>query len=712
MQESKTAERSQLVRLFLISFAALAFEILLIRWIASEIRVFAYFKNFVLMACFLGLGVGCAFPVLSAEKKKPGLAFPILILVISVITATATMTDLSNISLLIDRDVFDFNVGLGGSHLKLFISLACVYGMFMLVTATFDALGRQLGSEFIGLPPLPAYTANLLGSFAGVAAFSIASLLELGPVVWLAVSFLPLLSIYWPDKKRLAVFVACAAASMILAGATTAHSIWSAYYRIDTIDMHAFQQGDGSGWVTVPYTLGTDIQVNHSPHQQIINLSDDFIKQHPEIGNSTQLRVYNLPFGVMPHPKNVLILGAGTGNDVSGALRNGAQHVDAVEIDPAIQKLGVSLHPEKPYADPRVTVHFDDARAFIAASKEKYPLIIFGHLDSQTALSTMSSVRLDNYLYTKDSLKAATEHLTPDGIACLGFAAQPDWLRARLFQMAAEVYPQSRPLALNTKLNSPNSITVIWGPGLDAIRGQLRDQFRDIIADEKPLAMSVEIPTDDWPFLYQRARTLPFLSLIILISVVGISAMFIYMRFKLRMDMARDNLQFFLLGAGFLLMETRAMLVGAIVFASTWMVNSTIISLVLLMALASTWLVMKSKWPTQTQAYIGLFAALLVMYFFPLNTLIGAPLAVKAVGASLVLGLPFLFSGIVFARAFATAKEPSVALGVNILGAILGGCLEYLCVIMGGNGLIILAIAIYGLSFFARRKDIATAQQA
>ncbi len=45
------------------------------------------------------------------------------------------------------------------------------------------------------------------------------------------------------------------------------------------------------------------------------------------------------------------MIGAGSGNDVSRALQWGAQHVDAVEIDPVIQRLGVENHPDHPYAD-------------------------------------------------------------------------------------------------------------------------------------------------------------------------------------------------------------------------------------------------------------------------------------------------------------------------------------------------------------------------
>ena len=46
-------------QLVLVSFLGLFLEMLMIRWVSSEIRIFAYFKNFVLVACFLGFGLGC-----------------------------------------------------------------------------------------------------------------------------------------------------------------------------------------------------------------------------------------------------------------------------------------------------------------------------------------------------------------------------------------------------------------------------------------------------------------------------------------------------------------------------------------------------------------------------------------------------------------------------------------------------------------------------
>ena len=46
-------------KLALVSVLGLFLELLMIRWVSSEVRIFAYFKNFVLIACFLGFGLGC-----------------------------------------------------------------------------------------------------------------------------------------------------------------------------------------------------------------------------------------------------------------------------------------------------------------------------------------------------------------------------------------------------------------------------------------------------------------------------------------------------------------------------------------------------------------------------------------------------------------------------------------------------------------------------
>ena len=69
--------QKQNIEIFLVSFVILFLEVVLIRWISTEIRIFAYFNNLVLLACFLGIGFGCFFSI-----KKPNLSITILLLAI------------------------------------------------------------------------------------------------------------------------------------------------------------------------------------------------------------------------------------------------------------------------------------------------------------------------------------------------------------------------------------------------------------------------------------------------------------------------------------------------------------------------------------------------------------------------------------------------------------------------------------------------------
>ncbi len=129
---------------------------------------------------------------------------------------------------------------------------------------------------------------------------------------------------------------------------------------------------------------------------------------------------------------NVLIVGAGNGNDVAAALEAGAQHVDAVEIDPVLQDLGAQYHPLHPYDDPRVTRITNDGRAYLQQTDTHYDLIIFALPDSLTLVSGQSAVRLESFLFTEEAMQAARDHLNPGGaFSMYNFYREP-WLLDRL----------------------------------------------------------------------------------------------------------------------------------------------------------------------------------------------------------------------------------------------------------------------------------------
>src|SRR3982751_4789704 len=70
--------------LALISFVSLYFEMIIIRWLASDVRIFAYFKNLPLLAAFLGLGLGCA-----RARRRPAVLVPALCLIFATVVAFA-----------------------------------------------------------------------------------------------------------------------------------------------------------------------------------------------------------------------------------------------------------------------------------------------------------------------------------------------------------------------------------------------------------------------------------------------------------------------------------------------------------------------------------------------------------------------------------------------------------------------------------------------
>src|SRR5439155_13964639 len=222
--------------------------------------------------------------------------------------------------------------------------------------------------------------------------------------------------------------------------------------------------------------------------------------------------IYGLPYTrTRTRPNNVLIVGAGTGDDVAIALRLGAQQVDAVEIDPRIHAIGVQLNPDHAYQDPRVTSFVNDGRAFLEQTTRRYDLILFALPDSLTLVAGQSSLRLESYLFTAEAMQAARRHLTPEGAFGEYNYYREQWLIDRLAGTLQQVYGRAPcvdsvgafgRLAL---LMASSSATALQCP-----------------ATWQPASTTAPPPaTDDYPFLYLQTRTIPDFYLLTLALILG-----------------------------------------------------------------------------------------------------------------------------------------------------------------------------------------------
>src|SRR5207237_10721942 len=142
--------------------------------------------------------------------------------------------------------------------------------------------------------------------------------------------------------------------------------------------------------------------------------------------------------------QRVRIIGAAIGSETAIRLKYGqVGHIDAVEIDPVIARLGREFHPEQPFSDPRVDVHVDDGRSFLRKSTDTYDLIIFALPDSLTLTSQFSSLRLESFLFTEQSFKEARAHLTSNAAIVLYNYYREDWLLRKLAGMLETSFGQA-----------------------------------------------------------------------------------------------------------------------------------------------------------------------------------------------------------------------------------------------------------------------------
>jgi hypothetical protein len=555
-----------------------------------------------------------------------------------------------------------------------------VFGFcFAVILLVFAAIAQRTAKLFRGFSPLHAYTLDILGSCCGIVTFMAASFWRLPAWAW----FLALIPLF-----------------VLAAGARPRP--WPSVAPLAIVAALAFQQD--TRIASYPSYAGPR-EVRWSPYQKL-ELARNLVSRplilangisHQDIYSPTEIAAsfYGVPYVLRgqeaerPPYRNVLVIGAGSGNDVAAALRAGVEHVDALEIDPVIADFGRQYNASAPYADPRVSVVIDDGRAFMTRATRRYDLVVFALTDSLVKVSSLGQLRLENYLFTEESIARAYALLSDTGdLVLYNYYRQP-WLHdkmARAIHSATGTLPET----IHRKA--------------DFYMFRVRRNSPPAALPEA--ANRVQAATDDWPFPYLRVRHVPALYARAMAVVASAIALLMV---ALHGTSGRTEgtpavslttkLAFVLLGAAFLLLETKSVVQFSLLFGTTWLNSSLVFLAVLVLVLAANWTAALLREPWRRPLYVLLVASCLGSLAFPLAGLLGLESGfLRFVLASLLTFLPIFFANLAFSLSFADQAVPEHVFGWNLMGAALGGVLEYTSMALGYAALALVVAGCYALA--------------
>ncbi len=653
------------LRLLLLSFLMLFIELALIRWTGANNVYLAYLTNFVLLASFLGIGIGFlrARARLSLLPLAPlGLA----LLVGFVLAFPVALRALSGPTQLH-----------GGHGLPLLPEWLSVSVIFLLVVAIMAAIGQEVARSFRLFAPLEAYRLDILGSLLGIVVFSVLSFLWLPPIAWGALASLTLIGLMWRRPRRWQLLPLLAVLALLGAESASSLDHWSPYYKVRAVHIASTRVIDG-----IP-THGTiSVTANNIPHQT----------EYP-IATLRRLEpFYFYPYRHVDrsHLNNVLIVGAGTGNDVAVALSQGARHIDAVEIDPVLASLGKRWNPDRPYQDPRVTLHINDGRAFVQNTSGRYDLVLFALPDSLTLLAGQGNLRLENYLFTKESMQRVKSILAPGGTFAM-YNYYENYLLDRYASTLNAVYGQPPCAELGSPLGGRRQAVLTAGAG--ATRNCATPWH----------GQHVQGASDDWPFPYLPTHSIPTFLLRVLAIVLGGALLLVWLAGGAPGRMVR-YVDLFCMGGAFALLETKNVVQFALLFGTTWFVNSLVFAGVLLSVYLAIEVARHVRLPKPHWLYLALIVALAVAWLVPQESILTLSPVPRFLSAIAIAFAPIFIANLVFSQRFAQVASSTTAFGANLLGAMLGGAIEYVALMTGYRFLLVVVAILYALAFLVSRR--------
>ena len=643
-------------RLFFASALTLFLELALIRWLSANVVHLSYFSNFVLLGSFLGIGIG--FLISRRSWSVWRYSLPLLTLLVLAV------------------GVYPVSIEREGSDLIYFTALSITGPpawlmlpvIFLLVAAILAGPAEVMGRSFARLPALTAYRWDLLGSLLGIAAFTLISFLGAPSVVWAVIVTGTYLALSEAAVHRVITGVfGVTLVALLLVESLAPGVSWSPYYKIATQSVVA---PDGTETVL--------IMANGVPHQVMAPAAWKLAEGEPIYG-----AVYD---HLVDNPlRNVLVVGAGSGSDVAIALAQGAQHVDAVDIDPHILEIGIDRNPDRAYDDPRVDVHANDGRAFLQGVDTEYDLILFALPDSLTLVGGASQIRLESFLFTSEAITSVREHLSDRGAFAMYNYYREPWLIDRLAGTAESAFGH-RP-CVDTFDEVQAVVTIAKNEADQSCAGEYR-----------PSGEVIAAATDNAPFLYFKGGAFPSLYLVTLGGIL-LASLLAVRAFGGPLRRMRPYLDLFFMGAAFLLLETKNVASYALLFGTTWLVNALVFAGVLVVVLAAVETTRRLRTPPLRVVFIAIAASLALAWLVQPSLLLGLPFLPRLVLASVIAFLPIYLANVAFAKRFAASSDSQSAFAVNLLGAIVGGCLEYSALLLGYNNLLLVAGALYLAAF-------------
>ena len=635
-------------------------ELALIRWITANNVYVTEATNFVLLASFLGIGIG----FLNAASGRDYLRWtPVALLaLVGFVLAFPVILHAKK-----GPDQF---TGVGQiPALPQPVSFSLV---FLLTVAVMAGLGQGVARIFIRFRPLSAYRLDILGSIAGIALFTLLSFLDQPPVTWgviagcgLAVMLLPKIRI-WQLTAIAAVIV------LLLLESLTPHQEWSPYNKI------LLKKSTGS---SVKF-----VWANNIPYQGV----------HPLTAIRRYKQFYLYPYQHVSRASlgNVLVIGAGNGNDVAVALSKGARHVDAVEVDPLLLAIGRQYHPAHPYQNPRVTTHVGDGRQYLQDTSKHYNLIVYALPDSLTALAGQSAIRLESYLLTTQALAAAKAHLAPGGTFTMYNYYAP-FVLDRYATTIEDVFHRT-PCVQKGSIDNGRLMAVLTVRPAGPVANCTSFWHGTRVAPA----------TDNRPFPYLRNAAIPSNYLWMLGAILLASLLLVRISGG-RFTRMRSYLDLGFMGAAFMLLETKNIVQFALLFGTTWFVNALVFAAVLVAVYLAVETARWVRLPRPAILYGLLIAALALAWVVPQESLLSLPVVPRFLAASALAFAPIYLANLVFAQRFSGVESSGTAFAANLLGAMVGGTLEYIALITGYQFLLILTGILYGLAFVIglRRKS-------